>query len=273
MIQCLYKCDTGFPSTQEYHIYPISASTLDLRLEKGIVCDRCNSYFSNLEQYFTHRHPFTSSRLTSLEKTHKRKTPKLFLKNGRTATREDRNGKHHFTFPVNHDIRLQEEKNGDLIFVAEYEPQSYDAVKISRLLCKMGLETLFNGQTELNPYNEAFDPLRRYARFGPNKFLKYVWFAWKKTESVSSPPQIVQVTDGSGTPLTWLARLYFPKGTYLIPLIPSHPIRLSDSAQKEWRVIDRPGIVKNEKEKVELTLKKVHSPPPCSPNPDLKTEK
>ncbi|MBN1942754.1 MAG: hypothetical protein JW849_05610 [Phycisphaerae bacterium] len=262
MFQCLYKCGSGAPSTQEYHIYPLSASILDIRLEKGIVCNDCNKYFgNNLENDFVHTHPLTSGRLNSKTKTRKGNTPKLFLKNGRIFTREDYADKCIFNIPVEPNIQREEKNNGDLVFASYYQPQKYNALTISRVLCKMAIESLFCFPRIFNPFDEQFEPIRKYARFGPSKEINFIWFAWRKVDHDGGMPKLLNFNNQTQNKIAWVVQLNLPRGTYVVPLIPINQIVMSPEDQKNWSVVDKPGVYEAEKEKIELNMRKVQNVP------------
>jgi hypothetical protein len=218
-----------------------------------------NQNFGNkLENDFVHTHPLTSGRLNSRTLTRKGKTPKLILKNGREVTRKDFDGKHEFIIPVEPDIQWKEKDNGDLVITSHYQPPDFNSRLISRLLCKMALETLVSNHRSLHPFDKCLDPMRKYIRFGPSNDINFVCFAWKKMKHNGGLPKLCKIKDKN----VWWVELHFPNGAYLVPIFPNQGINLSPAAQKEWNFVDTPGVFEAEKEEVELNLIKVHNDHP-----------
>jgi hypothetical protein len=202
---------------QAYHVYPSSASRIQLQLPKGIVCDGCNRYFSQLENYFTHHHPGSDRRLLQVPKTRKGKPPELRVIPG-VGTRKDGASGSELTIPLS-DLTYEKLLNGDLVLHGQAERPRFDATKVSRVLAKMAFESLyrFPSGSGLDPENPRFDQLRDYARKGQGA---YVWFAWKDCGVEQRLPQIIVVRDGSHEPVASLCRLGLPGIAYLIPLPP-----------------------------------------------------
>lgn len=255
MVECLYKCGSGAPSTQKYHVYPASASIIKLLLPKGVVCDNCNKYFSKLEKYFIERHPGADERLLHVKKTRKGKPP-IYQSKAGLARRADKDGKHEFTFPLS-TINYKKLDNGDLLFTCYYERFPFESVKISRLLVKMSIEALYSFEidSELNPMNVRFDDFRRYARYGRGA-IHYVWFAWKNVTGNQILPQVIIIKNLGEEPFAFLYRLSLPGITYLIPLPPIlNPSDIKMSL-KGWNVIDTNRLYENGPGKIEITLLK-----------------
>jgi len=253
MVECLYKCGSGAPSTQQYHVYPISGSVIDLRLEPGVVCDKCNAYFSKLEKHFLERHPGASVRLIHVRQTRKGKPPKFVSKAG-AATRTNDTGTHALTFPVEA-VETKTLDNGDILITGFFTPYPFDAVKVSRVLAKIALESLLRLPTQegLDPYAERFDTIRKYARFGPAE-LRYLWFAWKRSSERQRLPCVVMVRDDGAKPIATLSRISLPGIAYLIPLPPlADPATIRKSLDG-WNIVDKPGQIEQEPEIIETTL-------------------
>ena len=251
MFTCLYKCGSSAPSTQKYHVYPASASTMDLILPTGVVCDKCNSYFSKLEKYFTERHPGASTRLLAVEKTRKGKAPVLFTRTG-TAFRKDRDGKQNFTFPLD-DLQIRIKQDGNIDIVGETKLSPFDATMISRVLAKIALESLWWLMSEINPFSEQFDPLRTYARFGKG-CQSFIWFAYRLNQQHQLPPHLVPVTDREGQCIGKFSLIFFPGIQYLLSLL---PIMLPSQLRglEEWTLVTTPGMI--ERKSVDLKVELV----------------
>lgn len=216
---CLYKCGNEIPGTEIYHLYPASASNLEVLLETGLVCNKCNGYFSLLENYFITNHPGEISRLQTVKSTKKGKSPRTKYKSG-DATRIDSARGSKFTYPLS---QINYESSPDaIVFTMESERESFCSLKISRLLVKMAIESVVSYPPEhrLNPCGQAFDDYRIYARQGKTRKIPYVWFAWKKCDGLQKPPQVIEVHDQEKHRLCYLARLSLPGVAYLVPLPP-----------------------------------------------------
>ena len=250
MKQCLYNCDSGSPSTQEYHVYPLSASTLDITLSKGVVCNKCNAYFSKLEKEFVETHPGALARLLALKRTRKGKPPVLFTNAG-LATKDNENGKSAITIPLE-DINVSFEENGNILVKGEVRLPPFKPRIISRVLAKMSLEFLVACMPKLDPYSARFDSLRCYARRGPVKMNKFIWFAFRLVDESQEPPQVIKAE----SPNEILGRLMFmgfPGIQYLFPLPPfidSSAMTLSP----EWTMVGSEAIMPREAVKIEVPL-------------------
>lgn len=242
MIECLYKCGSGALSTQEYHVYPLSASNLDLQLPKGVVCDKCNAFFSQLENYFTNRHPGAGERLLALRETRKGKEPKFESQTG-TATRRKTAEGFEFTYPLEA-VQHEERENGDIVFRGTFTPRPYDSVRIGRVLAKITLESLwpFSGSGDLDPYGTRMDPLRHYARLGPSK-VKFLWFAWKRTQQTERRPQVITIQDPGDEPISQLCRMFLPGVAFLLPIPPVTSPSVLRQNLRGWNVVGEAGDV------------------------------
>lgn len=267
MTECLYECGSGASLTQEYHILPFSTSALELRLAPGIVCDNCNAYFSQLEKYFVERHPGSSQRLLGVRKTRKGKPP-VFESEAGVATRHEGIDTFTFDFPLN-ELRHEQLPNGDLLLTGVFKPRPFDSVTIGRVLAKIAVEYLvgLRGEEHLDPFGEQFKPLREYARFGP-RGLKFLWFAWKRTQEQQQLPRVIRVQDKGEPVVAVLCRISLPGVAYLVSLPPFvAPIAICPNLAG-WHVVETAGELQPEPETIEVTLKCVPaSCPPDSENP------
>ncbi len=237
-------------------MYPFSASALDVRLERGVVCDKCNAYFAKLEKYFTERHPGASTRVLRVRTTRKGKTPKFLHRDGEMIRKED--GDQWTLTTQLAGIGFQSLDSGDILITGTYTPWPFDSLKIGRVLAKIVLEYLYtlSSNREYDPFGVRFDSLRRYARFGPHK-LKYVWFAWKRTQDAQSLPRLIEIQDAGAARVGTLCRISFPGVAYLLPLPPFiSPEKISRNLEG-WTVVDRPGDIELAPEKVEIVLNRV----------------
>jgi hypothetical protein len=253
MGDCLYECGSGAPSTQAYHIYPMSASIIDLQMAPGAVCNKCNSYFSKLEQYFVAHHPGSCERLLKVNRTRKGKPPKFHNKAG-MAHREDRAGESTFTFPLE-GMEHKRLPNGDILLTGTFRSFPFDSVKIGRILAKIAVESLCGLDVALgyDPCGPRFAFLRRYARFGPGKF-KFLWFVWKKSAEMQSLPKVIRTVGPSGEPVADVCRISLPGVTYVIPL--SSDLTADRIRQKleGWNIVETRGLVEQQPNTVGITL-------------------
>jgi len=263
MTNCLYECKSRFPSTQKYHVLPFSASALELTLPPGIVCDGCNAFFSKLEKYFVERHPGSSRRLLGVKETRKGKPP-VFESQAGVATRKDGPRAATLDIPLN-ELKYDQLPNGDFLLTGLFKPKPFDSVKIGRLLTKIAVEYLvrFRGEGELDPFEEQFKPLREYARFGP-RGLKFLWFAWKRTQEPQQLPRVVRIQEKGEPAVALLCRISLPGVAYLVPLLPLVAPGAICANLAGWRVVEKAGEVQLEPERIQLILGRV----PASGPPD-----
>lgn len=251
---CIYDCGSNSPSTQEYHLYPASASTMDLTLSPGIVCDKCNSYFSKLEDYFVHHHPGSSMRVWNGVVTRKGKTPEFSHQRGK-VTRIDGKGGREIKMQLGA-VRFDRHPNGDITIVGSYTPRPFDACKISRVLHKIAFEVLVGDfGHELSPRDKRFAPLREYVR-RPKSATDFQPFAWRRCTDQQAFPQIVTVTDtDSGDWIADMCRLTFPGVEYWTGY-PPWPVsgRVWESLQNDATVVSAPGITALDPEELRIPL-------------------
>jgi hypothetical protein len=115
---CLYGCANGATFKTEYHLLPCSATQFNLVLPPGYVCDKCNNYFSELENYFTHYHPGSSNRLLAINKTRKGKEPVLKATTG-DVTRKIHGKSMNLQIPLE-SLKSETQSNGDIKFHGVY---------------------------------------------------------------------------------------------------------------------------------------------------------
>lgn len=178
MPKCLFCQDTDQTHFSKVeHIVPESLGNRQYVLPAGIVCDKCNGFFSKLENYFCHHHLASGHKLLKKYRTKKGKPPSMPLQAG--EMRQDETGRVHFR------QALIEGKEREQLAISFFERDvairvcwplpDTDSRKISRFLTKAGIETLYFklGAMALEP---AFDFVRKYARFGSK--LDFVPFLW-----------------------------------------------------------------------------------------------
>lgn len=235
---CLYNCNSGADSTQEYHVLPESAANVSLTLPTGIVCDKCNCYFAKLENYFIQRHPGSAQRLMRLEKTKKGKHPKFQSKAGE-VTRTITNGQLSVQMNVS-DIQFENLDNGDLIIKTKTACEQFDATKISRVLGKIALETLWlvYGKGKVAPLAETYTGLRDYVRFGRGK-LNFLSFSYRVGDYPDRLPGIGPLQNEDGKPLGHGCMIFLPGIWYFVALPPWE--NQLTSTNEGWKSITEPG--------------------------------
>lgn len=184
MKRCIFCKLNSESSKSVEHIIPESLGNVNHILPKGIVCDKCNNYFSiKIEKPLLEKPYFKNLRYRNIIESKKgRLTPNKTLfphpKGGWIDMWIDDKG-----------IILKKEDIGiiDLIKSGEIKSLIIPIIPIvkendkivSRFLAKVALEALAHKWTEsVDWINEITDktelnPLREYARYGKGKFWKY----------------------------------------------------------------------------------------------------
>ena len=236
---CLYQCGSDATSTQIYHVLPESASNIKVTLPKGVVCDKCNAYFAELENYFVRHHPGNVHRLLRLKQTKKGKTPKLELDHG-IATSEKQEDSIRVSIPLT-EITFTALENGDMQMQGESLLRSYDSEKISRVLAKIAIESLYLASSKIGicPSHQLFADLRDYARRGRGK-QKFVWFCFKSDHYAEIPPTIAPLDAPDGTRLGLVCLITFPGIRYVFPYPPLANETL-EMVSDDWTIVTEPG--------------------------------
>jgi hypothetical protein len=246
MDQCLYKCGSGAPSTQEYHVYPASASNLQIVLERGIVCDKCNAYFSELENYFVHYHPGSAARLMNLGQTKKGKQPQYKSQAG-TATREiNEDASFKLQVPMS-DVAFETKDDGTIVIKCTAKAREFDSVRISRVLGKIALEAVFaeapSPGLNFDAYSSEYDPLRRYVRSWGGQ-PRFIWFAYKGDDGVGSHPQMGIIRGQTDSIMGVVCVIRLPGMHYILPLLPYLEAEVLQPMLPEWTYVTTPGMHK-----------------------------
>jgi hypothetical protein len=243
MVDCLYKCGSGAESKQIYHVYPQSASNIQVTLETGVVCDKCNHYFSGLENYFIQNHPGADARILRLRETKKGKQPKHTTQAGEITRTIGENGIQ-LQMPMS-DIKWSMTEGGGIRFDLAAKARPYDPVRISRVLGKIAMETACQRTdvpgVNLNPYSAEFDPLREYVRFW--RQMQFIWFAYKAVEEPGGEPRIAIVRSGATIDTDILGcscEIRLPGFSYLTPYPPFLDPKQIKVALEGWTVVDSP---------------------------------
>lgn len=202
--------------SQEEHIIPESLGNRTYVLPKGIVCDKCNSYFSKLDKYFCHHHLGSAHKLLARYKTKKGKPPSMPLEAG--EVRQDETGDIHFHQSL---IAGKEGEQfsisffaNDVVIRANLPLPDTHSKKMSRFLAKAGIETLYlkMENTALQP---DFDFVRNYARFGSRRdFVPFLWCAQPR-RTIDS---FIGTFDSKKYGRFYFGIILLPGIVYLIPL-------------------------------------------------------
>lgn len=217
MPTCLFCPNTDENQfSKEEHIVPESLGNKSYLLPKGIVCDKCNQYFSGLDKYFCHHHLGAGRKLLERYKTKKGKPPSMPLEAG--EMRQDETGRIHFQ------QSLIEGKGKEQFTISFFEKDvairvrlplpDTDSKKISRFLAKAGIETLYfkMGNMALQP---DFDFVRNYARFGSrHDFVPFLW-CYQPQQSIDL---YVFTFDSEKHGQFYFGTVFLPGIVYLAPL-------------------------------------------------------
>lgn len=169
-MNCLFCGPKGKSFKHTAHIIPESMGNREDTLE-GIECDKCNAHFSKLESHFVQHHLSSISRLFSVSqaiqilqagRAERKPDGSIALEQGLIPGQEAE--QFSLTFYAN-----------KVVLQASYFLQDADLKKLSRVLAKCALETLFLKKGDL-AFSPIFDPLRRYARYGDSvPFVPFLW--------------------------------------------------------------------------------------------------
>jgi hypothetical protein len=213
---CLFCGPKAKSFTRPEHIIPESLGNTAFVLHE-VVCDKCNQYFSKLENYFIHHHLTSLARVFSVQRTKKGKSPMQSLPDG--ELRRDAGGKINFRQSV---ISGREGEQLSLTFLANEIIlkgavifEDADAKKLSRFLAKCAIETLFFKRGN-EAFQDLYDPLREYARYGGG--VKFVPFLWSNQEERLCDLLHASVSvKGINQPFDF-AVIFVPGSVYFIPL-------------------------------------------------------
>lgn len=213
---CLFCGVRGVSFATVEHIIPESLGNTTFLLSR-VVCDKCNQYFSKLEDYFVHHYPTSPERLFTLDKTKKGKPPLQKLEQG--EMKREKKGRISFRQSV---ISGKEAEQLSLTFLADtvlmkasFPLPDADTKKLSRFLAKAGLETLYFKKGEI-AFTEEFNSTRRYARFGDG--LSFVPFLWghQQERQVDVLPATAIVKNCPG--IFFFAKIFVPGSIFFVPL-------------------------------------------------------
>ena len=186
-MECLF-CNNGKQFNTKEHIIPESLGNDDLILERE-VCDKCQNYLSQIENYVLSKTPLGFWRTLLTIRTKKGTLPKVdFTKSKNTKGALPDYHKEHddvkfesqsdFTTELNFQKPIEDFVNKKSSGKIKYVITPKAIHEIGRFLGKIGIELLCYSD-RLKARDEEFDSLRRYVREGS---LKDLWPLFYKTE-------------------------------------------------------------------------------------------
>lgn len=197
---CLF-CDTGKSFSTKEHIIPESLGNDDLILEKE-VCDKCQNYLSQIENYVLNKTPIGFWRVLLTIKTKKGKLPSVDFKKekGNKGVFPDFSQFHdNFKLQANKDFSTQLISPSDIGIYLKNE--DYGQIKyvitpkviheIGRFLGKIAVELICLNDAE-KARNEEFRILRKYVREGS---MQDLWPIFHKVDGdIRSLIEVVKST-------------------------------------------------------------------------------
>lgn len=236
----------------EEHIIPESLGNTSHVL-RGVVCDKCNSFYHKLEEYFTHHHIASASRLLKVDRTKKGAEPSQKLPKGEGRRKGDQ-----FTFSQSLIPGKESEQFSITILGEEIRIehntflQDADATKLSRLLCKIGLETLSLKKGDL-AYSEEYDTIRRFARFG--RGAKFIPFAWRYQNAITADLRLIEMTSQKDG-VFHVALIFVPGIAYFVQLHRHESAKPLDYlvTQMSLNKVGAPGMIPRDPIKFEARL-------------------
>jgi len=185
-MNCIFCKENSDSSISKEHIIPESLGNSEHILPKGVVCDRCNSYFAiKIEKELLNQPYFRYIRFAQdiFSKKGKAIPGLAFIghpKGGIIDIYRDSDGIFiNVSSPEIADVIVSEKVNK--LYILRLTEPFADNVALSRLLGKMAIEALTKKilhiegwETEIIDKSEL-DPLRSFVRYGPGKikFWKY----------------------------------------------------------------------------------------------------
>ena len=243
---CLFCGPEAESFTRPEHVIPESLGNKTFVLH-DVVCDKCNQYFSKLENYFAHHHLTSLSRLFAVSKTKKGRLPMQTLPDGELRREDD--GKISFRQSVisgrEHEQLTLTYTANEIILKGAAILADADTRKLSRFLAKCAIETLFV-KKGVEAFEEKYNPLRIYARYGQG--LKFVPFLWgEQYERACDLLHATITVKGIDEPFCF-ATIFVPGSVYLIPFTRfNEPIAMEKLEQRYLlKRFTHPQVIKRE---------------------------
>lgn len=185
-MKCIF-CKNNSDNTKSVeHIIPESLGNKSHILQKGIVCDKCNNYFSTkIEKQVLELDYFKSLRHRNniLTKKNRLPTENAFVKHLRSIGNIEIVNRNGNILEVNVEkkelFELINTGNINKLYIPILTEPEKDNIYISRFLGKVALEALADKFCNIENWNNDFvehtglDDLRNYVRFGHGKFWNY----------------------------------------------------------------------------------------------------
>lgn len=222
-MRCIFCKKNSSNSKSEEHIVPESLGNKSHVLPPGVVCDRCNNYFSiKVEKPFMESKAIVHLRHHENLFSKKNRTPKMnvLLSRGIVGDlhKEVRNGEEIMMLgipPEKADEILKMER-GSMFVVGPPSHEAFPKGHItSRFLAKLALEflaqTLMESSDGIDYLIEetAFDPLREHARMGKTKDWPYNVRRIYESDEITFQKEEEQIVHESDFFQTEQGELYF----------------------------------------------------------------
>lgn len=185
-MKCIFCKEISNNSKSVEHIIPESLGNKSHILKGGIVCDKCNNYFSiKIEKVVLEQSYFKNLRHRNLIFTKKRKLPpqKAFLVYEEQQNNIDIISSHSDILHINVEnkqlFKLISDGIINKIYVPIINTPETHNLYLSKLLGKIAIEAFAEKIKNTENWNEefinheGFDELRNYVRFGKGKYWPY----------------------------------------------------------------------------------------------------
>ena len=182
-MRCVFCKNDSSCSTSREHIIPESLGNTKQVLPAGVVCDKCNNYFSRkVEGPLLNSKAMRLLRFEQAVPSKKKRIPSgIALIDGKHPVTAHRtlNGQPKLTLDVPSDIfRNIEFSKGGTIAIKMFRELPYETI-VSRFLAKVAVEAVAqqlihqSGSADYLVEETGFDPIRDYARLGKPKQWSY----------------------------------------------------------------------------------------------------
>lgn len=225
---CLFCKLTNNSFRQKEHPFQESLGNTRIVLPPGVVCDKCNNYFSKLENDFINTNPVFFWRCFLPITTKKGNPPKVILPKGSIYRREPNSPLELPTICIQQTCEKEELERIATEFRPDASEYSLPPIQLpheniqrsSRVLAKIALELLclYDYPRAFSP---AFDTVRNFARYAPQERQgQYIPYAWNIHAGQSFIHRLIEIRIGLET--TWNVYAFFtlPGVQYLYPLSP-----------------------------------------------------
>lgn len=243
---CLFCGPNANSFERPEHPIPESLGN-DVFILHNVVCDACNQYFSQLDNYFIHHYHTSPARLITLQETKKRKPPMQTIPQG--EVRKEKGGQINFSQAILAEASEPQLKMtylaNEIILNGTVILADADAKRLSRFLAKCGLETLYIKRGAL-AFAREFTPLRNYARYGTSR--RFIPFLWGSQTERPCDLLLATITGRSIAGIFYFATIFVPGSVYFFPLnrIGDDTVIEKLAAKYPLEKIMQPGLIKRE---------------------------